>query len=689
MNRADSQIPSAPTHLYLLQMDPSINLSSNEQGLPLHILDNSLDFGHKQYLLPLPNKQKEGQDLQVLVDSSQGPAKIMGVILDNKYQDTQNLLAGSTFQLQSSNIECNNLEHVTTNTGNSNLNTQTSLQVEDLNGSNTECKLNNTSAIKNFVHISDRVIPPRALAVLPPVLQLQRRHIISTRRSLPARARFGPVQGIRCKISYSEAVDLVLNATSNKKPLFLVKDKNDTDVITHIDTYDKDKSNWIGLLPLGDESSANVWLYEENYELYGITTEILPARKPLMLGYSKQYADSYGLIGPTKDIDKEPVMQKSWWCHECQHTFPSSKQLQNHTDLYHKEGSIISRRRYRCRQCSKTFSRIFSLRRHTALNCPVKSEKGNKAIQTEADIEVSQINVNDSICSEDNRIPSDESFQNYSNGLDFSTNLFDTDRIPNLDISGSRCDNDFNPYTLGYKDENGLTNYLDFSCKIENNSKEELSSPEKPALTSCPYCNQSIVTSKRRQHMSKCPARVFKCECKKVFTSRKLFTEHIWAQHSNANAEKNDTDSKNPAEDINTDSTADVKSQDPEPSKYKCEDCELSFKRRGMLVNHLWRVHNMVSAKVPLERSVRTYLCGNCPKIYRTAAKRDRHVQQHHPGAAKVRGQALESGTRVCEPAMCSACPRQYATRAKLLQHQRAQHPYMVPPSNRNSTKTK
>ncbi|PZC78123.1 hypothetical protein B5X24_HaOG202574 [Helicoverpa armigera] len=475
MNRADSQIPSAPTHLYLLQMDPSINLSSNEQGLPLHILDNSLDFGHKQYLLPLPNKQKEGQDLQVLV-----------------------------------------------------------------------------------VHISDRVVPPRALAVLPPVLQLQRRHIISTRRTLPARARFGPVQGIRCKISYSEAVDLVLNATSNKKPLFLVKDKNDTDVITHIDTSDKDKSNWIGLLPLGDESTANVWLYEENYELYGITTETLPARKPLMLGYSKHYADSYGLIGPTKDIDK-----------------------------------------------------------------------------------------------------------------------------------GSRCDNDFNPYTLGYKDENGLTNYLDFSCKIENNSKEKLSSPEKPALTSCPYCNQSIVTSKRRQHMSKCPARVLKCECKKVFTSRKLFTEHIWAQHSNANAEKNDTDSKNPAEDINQDSKADVKSQDLEPSKYKCEDCQLSFKRRGMLVNHLWRVHNMVSAKVPLERSVRTYPCGNCPKIYRTAAKRDRHVQQHHPGAAKGRGQALESGTRVCEPAMCSACPRQYATRAKLLQHQRAQHPYMVPPSNRNTTKTK
>lgn len=65
-----------------------------------------------------------------------------------------------------------------------------------------------------------------------------------------------------------------------------------------------DKSNWISLLPLGDQNSANVWIYEENQELYAITTDVLPSRKPLMLGYSKKYADAYGLIGPTKDLEK-------------------------------------------------------------------------------------------------------------------------------------------------------------------------------------------------------------------------------------------------------------------------------------------------------------------------------------------------------------------------------------------------
>ena len=45
------------------------------------------------------------------------------------------------------------------------------------------------------------------------------------------------VSGIKLKITHSDAVELVLNATSNKKPLFLVKDMDE--VITHIDTSDK------------------------------------------------------------------------------------------------------------------------------------------------------------------------------------------------------------------------------------------------------------------------------------------------------------------------------------------------------------------------------------------------------------------------------------------------------------------
>ncbi|KAJ8730756.1 hypothetical protein PYW08_002169 [Mythimna loreyi] len=675
MNHTDPQTLNGPTHLYLLQMDPSIDLSSNEQVLPLHLLDNSLEFGRKQYLLPIPLKQKEGQDhLQVLIDSSQGPAKIMGLIVDNK---KQNVLPDLDGVLQTSPEYCINTEQLPNKMNMHDLHKPLSMELQE---DHAKLSQNNDSVekIKNYVKIPDRVVPPRALAVLPTVLQIQRRHIISTRRAIPERARFGPVEGIKRKISQSEAVELVLNATSNKKPLFLLKDQDE--VITYIDTSDKDKSNWIGLLPLGDQNSANVWIYEENQELYAITTEIVPSRKPLMIGYSKKYADAYGLIGPTKDLDKEIQVQKSWWCHECQQTLRSAKHLETHAYFCHKDENEATKRRYRCRHCRRTFSRIFALRRHTTHHCPVKLAK-NKETNDKSylDVEVPPLKVNVSMCSEDNKLPSDESFQNYTNGLDFSTNLFDTDRISSLDISGnSRSDNEFNPYAIGYRDENVLTSDIDFTLNCENpNTEKPLSQVEEIPVT-CPHCDQIVAKGKGRQHVSKCPGRQFKCVngCGKVFTSMKQLTEHIWAKHSNENSgpeQKEDNYDNNPAMTTNTTETVPVTA----PAQYKCEQCEHSFKRRGMLVIHLWRVHNTVSAGVPLERRVRHFPCGTCPKIYRTAAKRDRHVQKHHPGAAKSR-LALEGGTRVCEPAMCPACPRQYATRAKLLQHQRAHHPFLI-----------
>ena len=74
--------------------------------------------------------------------------------------------------------------------------------------------------------------------------------------------------------------------------------------------------------------------------------------------------------------------------------------------------------------------------------------------------------------SSEDKLPSDESFQNYSTGLDFSTNLFDTDRIPNLDISGSSRSEDFNPYNVYGRDESvNDVEYNKFSSRLnESNS---------------------------------------------------------------------------------------------------------------------------------------------------------------------------------------------------------------------------
>lgn len=127
------------------------------------------------------------------------------------------------------------------------------------------------------------------------------------------------ITGVKHKISLTTGHDMVQKASASKQPIFLMH--NDDDVI-HIDVSDKgkinkvphifinqnvisiemdisfifaDKSNWISLLPLGDASNANVWLYEEDNDLYGITVKSIAAGTPLTLGYTKPYAEDYAI----------------------------------------------------------------------------------------------------------------------------------------------------------------------------------------------------------------------------------------------------------------------------------------------------------------------------------------------------------------------------------------------------------
>lgn len=92
--------------------------------------------------------------------------------------------------------------------------------------------------------------------------------------------------------------------------------------------------------------------------------------------------------------------------------------------------------------------------------------------------------LNTSLNIDDNRIPSDESLQNYTNGLDFSTSLFDTDRMPGLDISGSsRSETDFNPYCIPYRDDNELPPDLGFD-KLSNDLEKSQNSLQEVCLLS-------------------------------------------------------------------------------------------------------------------------------------------------------------------------------------------------------------
>merc|ERR1719376_60277 len=73
---------------------------------------------------------------------------------------------------------------------------------------------------------------------------------------------------------------------------------------------------------------------------------------------------------------------------------------------------------------------------------------------------------------------------------------------------------------------------------------------------------------------------------------------------------------------------------------FKCDDCRLGFKRRGMLVNHLVKRHPSIpldsveELKKPILKATKNYYCQYCNKVYMSSSKRKVHILKNHPGAS-------------------------------------------------------
>ncbi|XP_004929521.1 PR domain zinc finger protein 10 isoform X2 [Bombyx mori] len=628
--------------IYIIEIKPSLSGTYpqfiDSQGIPLQILQNT----------PLHVVTKDDQYSSIPSISYKSQDQ-MNVTLANETSDKASEIDDN---FQALTTETLRIEAPTVFTCIPMSNIVKQRQMED-----------KTKITQDYVHIPDKPVLQRAIAVLPSTLQL-RRGIVTPRKLLPPRVRFGPIQGIKRIISPNEVNDLKTKAALNKTPLYLLKENNQT---IHLDVSDKDKANWLCLLPLGEQDTANVWIYEDDGELYGITTHVIPTRNALSLGYSKAYCDEHKFADamPVKDLDEEyaAASKEQWWCYECRKQMTSATSLQRHMQAHHHEEKAIPQKRYRCRNCTRSFCRLFTLKRHLAQHCLKKDfitqEKLNNSEQNLTD---SSHNFSQTL--DDNRTPSDESFQNYTNGLDFSTNLFD-DRMAGLDISNSRPETEYNPYSLDDRVDNLLTSQLDFPNTMQQNeiNNENIPVHETKTLVSCTVCNKDVEKENKRVHLKECRRSSLRCECGRVFKSKISLAEHIHSDHTSKITDNTEL------------KLAPVSTNE---YNYTCEVCEQKFKRRGILVNHLWRVHNISDSKVPLEKRVRHFPCVVCPKVYGTAAKRNQHVRVHHPGAEKIPAQSIEGGVRVYEPAQCSFCPRQYATRAKMLQHARLHHPHLM-----------
>lgn len=163
-----------------------------------------------------------------------------------------------------------------------------------------------------------------------------------------------------------------------------------------------------------------------------------------------------------------------------------------------------------------------------------------------------------------------------------------------------------------------------------------------PRQFNCDVCDSSFPTSdKLKLHQLKhSDHREFLCAlCGKQFKRKDKLREHTKRIHETKKKilELNQLISK----DKNSKCSKFIPKVSPaeiQKFPFKCQDCMVGFKRRGMLVNHLAKRHPEKTLKSipelnqPILRLTRNYPCLYCERVYKSSSKRKSHILKAHPG---------------------------------------------------------
>ena len=197
-------------------------------------------------------------------------------------------------------------------------------------------------------------------------------------------------------------------------------------------------------------------------------------------------------------------------------------------------------------------------------------------------------------------------------------------------------------------------------------------------------------------------------------TSQDKLRDHVRRVHPSGSAAGDDSESKTRRRSTKSASESrfvpKISPSDYQQFIFKCNDCQLGFKRRGMLVNHLAKRHPAINIatvpelNLPIVRSQRDFYCQYCDKVYKSSSKRKTHILKMHPGAEMPAGArrgigggdgplpnptfSATVGSVLTVAHACNCCHKQYASKAKLLQHQRKKHGSQWDPVGRQRMRT-
>lgn len=152
---------------------------------------------------------------------------------------------------------------------------------------------------------------------------------VFTKKLIPKRTQFGPVEGVLTKKMEGSLMPVVLQLEC------------ESGEIIFFDTSDESQSNWMRFVrPATNYCEQNVVVVQHGSSLYYTTVRAIPPKAELKVGYSQPYAERRGLAVLESEDGSKYDDDDGWPCFECSKRFCSSEELQKHLNE-HGDGLTV------------------------------------------------------------------------------------------------------------------------------------------------------------------------------------------------------------------------------------------------------------------------------------------------------------------------------------------------------------
>ncbi|XP_051953439.1 PR domain zinc finger protein 10-like [Xyrauchen texanus] len=182
--------------------------------------------------------------------------------------------------------------------------------------------------------IFNRPVTTKARASLPLVLYIDRfLGGIFTKRHIPKRTQFGPVEGP--VVRQSELQDTHIHLK-----LYMLDPAKEGERMEDLwfDLSDEERCNWMMFVrPAQTHLEQNLVAYQYGSEIFYTTIKNIQPKQELKVWYAASYAEFVNQKVHDVTEEERKVLreqEKNWPCYECNRRFMSSEQLQQHLDMH-------------------------------------------------------------------------------------------------------------------------------------------------------------------------------------------------------------------------------------------------------------------------------------------------------------------------------------------------------------------